>query len=357
MHELELPGLTDDALRQRLKDLAAAERRITATLLLHLAEYDRRGLYVADGFAHLWDYCENVLQLGANQIKLRIQAARAIRDNPRLREMLERGETTVTSIGRLAPHLDAPEAGELIEQARNKTQLEVRSLVAGIEVSKTLLAEREARSREQQAAPLLLAAEAGTPVTGPAAADCSAYVRERERDLIVPVSGTDFRVSFIAEEAFVRNLQQVRALLARHHPQVRLEDVLGAVCELFLAKADPLRRAQARRERAARGRTGGVTRAARSRIRASTRDAVLERYGNRCAFEGTEGRCPEVRRLELDHIVAVALGGSDAESSLRPACPKHNRFLAILAFGAAYIERAIRRRRDETRLVRQGLVG
>jgi 5-methylcytosine-specific restriction endonuclease McrA len=346
MHEIELHGLTDDALRQRLKDLAAAERRITATLLLHLAEYDRRGLYVADGFAHLWDYCERVLHLGANQIKLRIQAARALRDNPRLREMLERGETTVTSIGRLAPHLDAPGAGELIEQARNKTQLEVRSLVAGIEVSKRVLAEREAESRERQAAPLLLAAQAGLPSTGPVATDCSAYVRERERDSIVPVSGTDFRVSFIAEEALIRNLQRVRALLARPHPQARLEDVLGALCELFLAKADPLRRAQARRERAARGRAAGATRAARGHIAASARDAVLERYGSRCAFEGAEGRCPEIRRLELDHIVPVALGGTDDESNLRPACPRHNRFLAILAFGAAYIERAIRRRRE-----------
>lgn len=212
MEEDGIRGLTDDALRQRLKDLASLERRATAALLIHLAEYDRRGLYVADGFAHLWDYCEKVLHLGPNEIKLRIQAARAIRDRPALRDMLERGETTATSIGRLAPHLQEPGGERLIEQARNKTQLEVRALVAGVEAAKAVAERRRAQIQDEETRPFLFPQARRHDAQPPSPADCSTYVRERERDSIIPVSASDFRVSFIAEEAFVRSLQQVQAL-------------------------------------------------------------------------------------------------------------------------------------------------
>ncbi|MEK7743726.1 MAG: HNH endonuclease [Elusimicrobiota bacterium] len=81
------------------------------------------------------------------------------------------------------------------------------------------------------------------------------------------------------------------------------------------------------------------------------RDAVWCRDGGRCAFIGPDGRrCPETAGLEVDHIVPWAAGGSSTDTrNLRLACRQHNLLFARRCFGAAAIENAIQRRREETK--------
>ena len=71
----------------------------------------------------------------------------------------------------------------------------------------------------------------------------------------------------------------------------------------------------------------------------AVRDSVLLAYGNRCAHVGTDGRCPETRNLDVDHIVPVAMGGTDEPDNLRPACRGHNQRFADLSFGRAFMNK------------------
>lgn len=340
-----LDRLSDDEIRARLKRLAEAERRLTYAMVCHLAEYDARKLYIPDGVGTLWHYCTRVLRLSEDQAALRVRVANAVRDNPELKAALARGELSASAIRKIAPHVESGARTDLLEQAKGKTLAEVERLVAGARVEKEMSQARVQASLDEEARPSLFP---GSDECKPTPAACSAYVRDRERDSIVPVSATDFRVSFVADAAFVKTVQEVQNLLAAKFPEARLEDVLGAVCRLFLEKEDPARRAKRRRERTA-ALAGETKPAARPKIPAAVRDRVLERHGNQCAFVGPEGRCPERRRLELDHIVPKARGGADTEGNLRPMCRRHNGFMAILAFGAAYVEEAIRRRQETSR--------
>ena len=254
--------------------------------------------------------------------------------------MLELGETTVTAIGRLAPHMKGDKGVALIEEAKGKTRREVEQIVAR-EVTATRV--QEVRKAEEQACktnPSLFAAS--VPITRlPTPEDSSEFVRREQPDRIVPVSGSDFRIEFIAAAALVKDLEEVRNLLARRFPEARLEEVLGACLQMVLAKYRSTSRPPSG------GPQKGGSRTRRPAIPASLRAAVLERDGRRCTFEGAEGRCPVTRRLELDHIAPKALGGEDTLENLRAMCPTHNRFLAKLAFGAAYVEKAMAARRSK----------
>lgn len=50
------------------------------------------------------------------------------------------------------------------------------------------------------------------------------------------------------------------------------------------------------------------------------RKRVLERHGGRCAFLG----CTATERLEIDHIIALQLGGKDEDDNLEPLCGPHH---------------------------------
>jgi len=55
--------LSDHALLERVKRLAARERKATASLIAHLAGLDQRRLYLAEGCSSLFTYCTQVLYL------------------------------------------------------------------------------------------------------------------------------------------------------------------------------------------------------------------------------------------------------------------------------------------------------
>lgn len=313
MENQELQSLKDDELRARLSRMALTERRVSAQLLRHLAEYDRRKLYRSDHSGSLWNYCAKTLKFPETEIRLRIQAARAIRDNQKLMDMLERGETTVSSIGRLAPHLNGDKAEQLIDDIRGMTRREVEWLVA----KESAEAKAETRPPEPQQALF------ETPTVDEAA--IREELRDR-RDKIVPLSGEEAEIRFVATREFVERLERAQVLLARRHPKGALREVLGDALDLLLEKEDPARRT-ARRE--AKKRTAGER---------ALRDEVLKRDGYRCVAPG----CGERRWLELDHIVPVALGGKTTLANLRTYCRRHNQEAAIAVFGAANVAAAIR---------------
>jgi hypothetical protein len=72
----------------------------------------------------------------------------------------------------------------------------------------------------------------------------------------------------------------------------------------------------------------------------AVRREVFARDGERCTFVADDGsRCPSRTLLELDHVIAKALGGSDTPSNLRVRCRAHNRLHAEDVFSKAHVAR------------------
>jgi Holliday junction resolvase RuvA-like protein len=85
-------------------------------------------------------------------------------------------------------------------------------------------------------------------------------------------------------------------------------------------------------------------------IPAGVRRAVFERDREQCTFVGEGGeRCPQRGHLELDHVEARALGGTNAPSNLRVRCRAHNRLAAEDVFGKAHVAERIDFRQRKSR--------
>ena len=71
----------------------------------------------------------------------------------------------------------------------------------------------------------------------------------------------------------------------------------------------------------------------------ATRKKVYQRDGGRCCYESQDGRrCSAAGRLEFDHIVPLAKGGSDDADNLRLLCRTHNQYAADVVFGKAFMD-------------------
>src|SRR4029079_11077746 len=82
--------LSDDELVERVRHLAACERRASVALIRSLVEFDSRRLYLREGCSSLFIYCTHALHLSEASAYNRIETARAARRYPQILDALER---------------------------------------------------------------------------------------------------------------------------------------------------------------------------------------------------------------------------------------------------------------------------
>ena len=109
---------------------SASERVATADLITLLAEFDRRQLYLAEGFSSLFRFCTEVLHLSEAAAYNRIQAARAARKWPVIIEQLRDGSVSLGVLGTLSPHLTDANHMALLREARHRGRRAVQLIVA-----------------------------------------------------------------------------------------------------------------------------------------------------------------------------------------------------------------------------------
>ena len=96
---IDLPAhLTDDELVAVIPDLAGDEREVTARLIAHLAELDRRQLFVPAGYSSLYTYCREALGYSEDAAHNRKVVARVARRYPAILDMLADGRLGLTTV-------------------------------------------------------------------------------------------------------------------------------------------------------------------------------------------------------------------------------------------------------------------
>ncbi|WP_413944445.1 HNH endonuclease [Bdellovibrio sp. HCB-162] len=119
--------LSDENLEQNLKYLVQKEREILSDILLHIAEVDRRKLYLSKAYSSLFDYLTKYLGYSAGSAQRRIDAARLSRDIPEVAESLESGSLNLSQIS-------------LLQKALRQTKKEAHMAVP-VEIKKEILNE------------------------------------------------------------------------------------------------------------------------------------------------------------------------------------------------------------------------
>jgi len=98
-------ALSDAELLSRLDRLAEQGREACALLVGHLAELERRKVYLAEGWGTLFSYCTGALRLSEHAAYTRIEGAKAARRFPVVLDLLASGSVNLTTLRLVAPYL------------------------------------------------------------------------------------------------------------------------------------------------------------------------------------------------------------------------------------------------------------
>ena len=280
-------------------------------LLTSLHSVEDRRLDLRSACSSLFDFCLKRLGMSESEAVRRIDAARLVKRFPCLLEHIERGDLQLTSLLLLRDHFTTDNVIELARAARGKTKREIQELIVSMapkrEVPPTITP-----------LPTLLPAMAAEP-SPPAR--------------IEPLAPSRHRLELTVSDAVRAKLERARDLLGHRIPSGDLEAVLDEALDALLTKLE--------KERPGDG------------IPRSVRREVFARDGEACAYTDPDGaRCGSRVRLELDHVVPRARGGSDEAANLRVVCRAHNQLLAEEAFGREHVQQQVylRQRRHDDRL-------
>ena len=117
--------LSDQVLAEKLAALSKKETEITAEILAHLAELDKRKLFRDAGYSSLYYYCVNGLGYSSPSAKRRITAARCISDYPEVYQLFLEKKVTLTTIAIFAPILTPENKISVLEQVAGRKSEEV----------------------------------------------------------------------------------------------------------------------------------------------------------------------------------------------------------------------------------------
>jgi hypothetical protein len=122
--------LSDSDLIARLPALVGAERNAIAVVIEHLAEMERRRLYLEHATFSLYRYCIERLGYSEDAALKRHRVARLALRFPRVLEELRAGTIHLTGLFLLSAYLTEENAEALVAAARGKSRRQIDELIA-----------------------------------------------------------------------------------------------------------------------------------------------------------------------------------------------------------------------------------
>jgi hypothetical protein len=330
--------LSDRQLREQVTAVAQRERATTTQLVALLAEFDRRQLYLAEGYSSLFAFCTAALHLSESSAYNRICVARAARKWPAILDQLRAGVITLGALGTLAPHLTDANCSDLLAEARHKSKRDVERIVARIRprpdvpsVIRKLPAVAPAVAPAQTNAASVAHNElpAESPLLPPTLATEAPPLLTAlppPRPVIAALSPERYKIQVTVDRETHDRLREAQDLM-RHSvpngdPAVILSRALQVLVETLLRNKAAISARMARPRSVAHGsRT----------IPAHVRREVWRRDKGQCAFVGPRGRCEARAFIEYHHVVPFAKGGAASVDNIELRCRAHNSHEAQLA--------------------------
>ncbi len=321
-----LSSVSDRELRQRLSAAVSSERLASADVIFHLAELDRRKLYLEEACSSLFAYCVERLGYSEDGANKRVRVARLVQRFPQVLDDLASGAIHLTGLFLLSGHLTEDNVERMLGEARGKSKRQIEELIARWfprpDVATTITTSPEVAQGE-----LSTMSGAGNPGPAPTPAP---------RARLEPLSPARVRVEFTAQAAFREKLEQAQALLSHKVPSGDLATLLELGLDLLIAEETK------RRSGAGKPRKRRETKPGSRHVPVNVQRAVRERDGDQCTFTDAEGRrCSEKRFLTIEHIEPFAKGGPTTADNCSMLCAAHNAHQARQVFGEEHIQNKI----------------
>ena len=282
---MELRYLKDVELNEKIKTLAAQERKLTEMVVRHIAEVDRRKLFLRKAYASLFEYLVKEIGYSQGAAQRRIDAARLVQAIPEVARQIETGAIHLSQISKLQ---------RVCRQVKKDSGKVVSSAV-----QQRILQKIENQNNERT--DLILAQEFQLAIT-------TAERRVTQRDESVRIE-----LTFTKDEmALLKTAQDILS----NKTGGSLKSTILETANRTATVAVKLHGKRDTRE------AGSV---ALKSLTPKLKRQVLDRDQS-CQFKDLNtGRiCGARRFLEIDHIVPRFAGGTNSADNLRVLCKNHN---------------------------------
>lgn len=300
---MDLSKLTDNVLLERTAGLVLSERKITHLILWHINEVETRRLFSVIGFSSMMDYMVEHLKYNSSSAYERLQASRLLRKIPQLAEKLEEGTLNLTQMVQVNVCIN-------------------KEMKSGNEVSleKTAQIFENIESLNKFETQKALAIEFNQPI--------------QMHEIIKPQRDNSVRMELTFTEEQMASLKRVKDLLSHSLPDATWADIISYLSNKQIQKSLGRKEASIQTAKTTQSFPAAGIRKA---IKITTRRELLTKANHCCEFVDatSKKRCSGKFQFQIDHIVPLALGGSNAESNLRILCRTHN-ILAAQQQGLTY---------------------
>lgn len=280
---MDLKCLSDEALDQSLMSFVKEEKAALKVILLHIAEVDRRRLYLKMAYSSLRDYLTQRMGYDGGSAQRRLDAARLSHEVPSVIESIDRGEINLSQVTFLQKTL------RVVGQQRpdQKTSKEVKASLVDEMKNKSV--------RETQVAVSQI---------------LNVEIKESPKVRHQANESVRFEVTLSKEQW--QKLQEMRELLSTARPGGQWDQVLEYVAEKVI-------------QQKSKGISTNITAEASFY---SLKKQVHQR-DQCCQYKNlkTGKICGSKWNLEVDHIQPLWAEGPNTLNNLRVLCSNHNKEL------------------------------
>ncbi|MFL5273027.1 MAG: HNH endonuclease [Anaeromyxobacteraceae bacterium] len=347
-------------LTKRLAELLSREHCALADFLVALADFDRERRWLELGHTSLFYFLHRELGLSKGAAFYRKTAAELLQRYPEVVEPLRSGNLCLSTVVELAKVITPENRGEVVARFVHASKQEAKAISAELRPAEAaphrdVITALEPLPRSTPAPrldlPLARVARGEVVRPGETRRDLPTCAPESpraptlpavKRDEAEPLTADLRRLHVTVSRRFLEKLAAARDALSHRLPDGGTEAVLEAALDLLLAAQDKMR-GLVKKPRTAAARPSANTR----HVPAAVRRAVFIRDGGCCQWSVSSGGvCGSRTRVELDHIVPIALGGESTVSNMRLLCALHNGLAARQVFGAQLMDRYTSRGRS-----------
>jgi hypothetical protein len=323
-----LSSVSDLELRERLSAAVSAERAASTDVVFHLAELDRRSLYLEDACSSLFAYCVERLKYSEDGANRRVRVARLAQRFPQILDELASGEVHLTGLFLLSRHLTEGNVEQRLAEARGKSKRQIEELIARWSPQPNVPTTLTTTAPEPAQTELSTVSGAGSPVPPPRP--------WMPRARLEPLSPESVRLELTARTAFRDKLEQARNLLSHAVPSGDLATLLELGLDLLIADAIKQRSGAGKPRKRREAKVGS------RHVPVEVQRAVRERDADQCTFTDSAGRrCSAKRFLTIEHIEPFAKGGPTTTDNCCLLCSAHNSHRARQVFGEKHIQNQI----------------
>lgn len=313
-----LKNISNCDLDQNLKKLISQERELLTEILLHIAEVDRRKLYLSMAYSNLFDYLTKHIGYSNGSAQRRIDAARLSYEAPEVVENLENGSLNLSQVS-------------LLQKAVRQTQSENKNKISN-QTKSQLLSELKNKSLAESEILISQALNLSIKESPSIKFQQNESVRfevtlskpqwekiVRMRELLsnsLPHGSWDQVLEYVAEKVIVQKDKSLEKI----KPSPKTSAKSTAVAEKNFSKTSKVEHAEHPKSK------NQTLIKSRSTIALNTQRQIFIR-DKCCQFEdpATGKKCASTWQLNLDHIQPIWAGGTNTSKNLRVLCADHNR--------------------------------